>query len=99
MLLTGSMGINLVIFMEAPFELAGAVAVELVLDGTQELGAGGHGAGGQGIDVVDDEDDAHRRAAERAGAEDPVVRVLVGDEESGAAEVELGVAPALPGGC
>src|SRR5262245_25543192 len=51
---------------------ADAVAVELVLDGLQGLGVGGHGALEGGVGVLDVDVEAHRSAADRPGAGYPL---------------------------
>src|SRR6185503_5414889 len=69
-----------------------AIAVELILERPDDLRARLDRAREHGVGVVDVEVQLDGRAADRRGAERAEIRVLVGDHEYRAADVDLGVA-------
>src|SRR5258708_25038609 len=69
-----------------------SVAVEFVLDGTKERRARGEGLRNGLVHVLYVKVQRHRRAAQSDGAQGAEVRVLVGQHESRAADLELRVA-------
>src|SRR5207237_37490 len=77
---------------ERMLDLTRAIAVELVLDRSHDLGARRHRARNQRVDVVDVEMELHRRAADRRRREDAEVGILVGEHDRRAGDLELGVA-------
>jgi hypothetical protein len=76
---------------ERVFQPAGPLAVELILDWLRQPGAGGHRPLDHGVDVRDGEMEPHRAAAERPRAADPMLRVLVGEHDPRAVDLDLGV--------
>ena len=80
---------------ERIFDLAGAIAIELVLDRPLERRAGRNRARDDRIGVGDAQAHRHRRAAERLRANDAHFGKLVRQHHAGVAEFELGVADAI----
>src|SRR5262245_35487266 len=71
---------------------ARAVAVELVLDRPDQLGACGHGALRHSVDILHVEVDMDRRAAARLGTHELHLRIFVREHHARAADPNLGVA-------
>src|SRR5215510_1216100 len=70
---------------------ARAVAVELVLHRSYQLGAGGQRALHDAIDVLDVQHDADRRAADPAWTQRADLGMLVGEHDGRVADLDLGV--------
>lgn len=79
---------------EGVLDEAGAVAVELVLDGLEEFGSVGGGALDDFVDIgeVDVEADGAAADGGGAGVSGAHAGVLVGEHNAGGADLELGVA-------
>src|SRR5262249_8436250 len=76
---------------ERVLDRAHPVAVELVLDGLEELGSLGDGGLHRRVHVADVEHDAHGRAAECSRRPRPHFRGLVGQHDHRVADIDLGV--------
>src|SRR6266511_3094434 len=76
---------------------AGAVAVELILDWPKLFSPGGYRLAKLCVHVLDVEQDADRRAAERLRAAEAHVGVLVGHHDRRVADLDLGVADLAAG--
>ena len=68
-----------------------AIAVELIRDGPNHLGAGGEGASGHGIHIIHIKKNAHRRAAQGHGAAGAALGEFVGEHDARIADLQFGV--------
>ena len=75
--------------------MPGALAVELILDRTNDAAAGGDKAFSYRVHVRHGEMNPDRRAAQRFGADSAVIGRFIGEHDAGAANTNLSVADAI----